>query len=82
MNIDGDNPEHISWICSRASERALKYGIQGVNYRLTQGVIKNIIPAVASTNAVIAGMFKPPDSPLNLEGILHKFITNQRVRKS
>lgn len=52
--IDGDNPEHILWIMNAAIERANEYDIQGVTYRLTQGVVKHIIPAVASTNAVIA----------------------------
>ena len=52
--IDGDNPEHVKWICDAAASRANEFGIQGVNYRLTQGVLKHIIPAVASTNAVIA----------------------------
>ncbi|CAD5122999.1 DgyrCDS11389 [Dimorphilus gyrociliatus] len=54
VSIDGDNPDHLKWIFKKSQERAQKYKITGVTYRLTQGVIKRIIPAVASTNAVIA----------------------------
>ncbi|KAI4889449.1 hypothetical protein NFI96_016643, partial [Prochilodus magdalenae] len=52
--LDGDDPRHIQWVFQRSLERAAQFNITGVTYRLTQGVVKRIIPAVASTNAVIA----------------------------
>uniref|UniRef100_A0AAY4EA00 NEDD8-activating enzyme E1 catalytic subunit n=1 Tax=Denticeps clupeoides TaxID=299321 RepID=A0AAY4EA00_9TELE len=54
VSLDGDNPEHIQWVFMKAQERASEFNITGVTYRLTQGVVKRVIPAVASTNAVIA----------------------------
>ena len=52
--VNKDSIEDVEWIYKTALERAKKYNIEGVTYNLTLGVIKNVIPAIASTNSLIA----------------------------
>ncbi|KAF8584923.1 hypothetical protein K439DRAFT_1633038, partial [Ramaria rubella] len=45
--MDTDDPEHISWLYTVAVTRAKEFNIEGFTWSLTQGVVKNIIPAIA-----------------------------------
>lgn len=56
VEFDPDDANHVSHVFEQASSRAAFFGIEGVTLSFARGVLKRIIPAVASTNALIAGV--------------------------
>jgi ubiquitin-activating enzyme E1 C len=56
-DLDGDDQQHILWITKKAQERQQQFKIEGnIDFAFAQGVVKNVIPAVGFTNAMIAAM--------------------------
>ena len=53
-NFNADNQSDLDWLFEASLARATAFNISGVTKQLTKGVAKRIIPAVASTNALIA----------------------------
>ncbi|PVU92277.1 hypothetical protein BB561_003932 [Smittium simulii] len=54
QKVDTDNIADINWILENAVNYSKKFGISGIDFSLVLGVLKNIVPAIASTNAIIA----------------------------
>lgn len=58
--FDAEIPEHVNWVIERAVARAkifsLPVSTEETTFRSALKTLKNIIPAISSTNAIIAAM--------------------------
>merc|ERR1711916_328123 len=55
--LDADSIEDVQWCQEAAQARADEYNISTtITFQFCQGVLKNIIPAVASSNALISAV--------------------------
>ncbi|KAG0682090.1 hypothetical protein C6P42_003441 [Pichia californica] len=55
IKFDYDDMNQVEKMYELAKIRAIEFGIEGITKTKTLGVIKNIIPAIASTNSIISG---------------------------
>jgi len=53
--FDVDNSQHTKWVHDQALTRAHKFNITPFEFFETIGIIKRIVPAVSSTNALVSG---------------------------
>jgi ubiquitin-activating enzyme E1 len=53
---DNDKNYHIKWITSSSNLRAINYSIEPISFYKTKGIAGKIIPAVATTTSIVAGL--------------------------
>jgi len=53
---DNDNNYHIKWITAVSNLRAENYSIEPSDFYTTKGIAGKIIPAVATTTSIVAGL--------------------------
>lgn len=51
---DTDSYLDMKWIAEKANEHSKKYNLGEISYDFTMGVVKNIIPAIPCSNAMVA----------------------------
>lgn len=56
LSFDKDDVHSMRFVCAAANLRARVFGIEVQSYHDCKGVAGNIIPAIATTNAIIAGI--------------------------
>lgn len=56
LEKDDDTNYHIMWINTASNIRALNYSIEPVDFYTTKGIAGKIIPSVATTTSIIAGL--------------------------
>lgn len=55
-DFDAGCAAHLQWVLDEATKRAHEHAISGVTRQLVADVVRNTVPAVASTNALIAAL--------------------------
>jgi ubiquitin-activating enzyme E1 len=53
---DNDNNYHVMFITGASNSRAENYKIEPISYNMTKGIVGRIIPAIATTTSIVAGL--------------------------
>lgn len=55
LAFDKDDSTSMRFVCAAANLRSAVFGIEKLSFHDCKGVAGNIVPAIATTNAIIAG---------------------------